>query len=686
MKLLVGLAVFSAIGIAQSDIRGFTAEQAKVQREHERIATAVPDPARLRAYMEKLSAEPHIAGSPASKAVAEYISSELKKMGLDVHLEEFEVLLPYPTKRLLEMTGPTKYVAKMKEPVLAEDSDSGDANQVPTYNSYSASADVTAQLVYVNYGVPEDYEALKKAGIDVKGKIVIARYGKSWRGTKPKVAQENGAIGCLIYSDPHEDGFFQGDVYPKGPFRPLNGVQRGSVMDMPIYAGDPLTPGWASEKGARRLDLKDAATLMKIPVMPISYEDAQALLAALGGAVVPEPWRGALPITYHYGPGPATVHMVTDYDWTSKPIFNVIATIQGVQAKDELVIYGNHHDAWVNGAQDPISGTIVVLETARALAELKKTGWSPRRTIRLALWDAEEFGLIGSTEYAEKHEVELSKALLYLNSDMNGKGALSAGGSPALETFFSQVMRDVLDPVSNSTVLAKSLLRRGKEESAFHLSPLGSGSDYVGFLHHLGVPSINAGFGGEDNGGIYHSIYDSFNWYVKFSDSTFVYGRALAQVMTTAVLRMADAPVVPYEFGPVSKAIRGYVAEMSANKSLDFAALISQVDALDKAAAAYEVVYASASPEAGSKATGSILNAERKLLIGAGLPGRPWYRYSLAAPGLYTGYSAKTLPGIREAYDTKRFDEASSQIAVFTSVLRDYTEAVNEAAKALQAR
>ncbi len=684
MRILAALALSCTLSQAQSYIRGFTAEQAKLQRERERIATAVPDPARLRAYMQKMSAEPHIAGSPASKAVADYAAGLLRDMGLDVKIEEFEALLPYPTKSVLEMTAPTRYVAKLKEPTLPEDSDSGDSNQVRPYNSYAATGDVTAPLVYVNYGIPEDYEVLKKAGIDVKGKIVIARYGKSWRGTKPKVAQENGALGCLIYSDPREDGYFQGDVYPKGPFRPASGLQRGSVMDMPLYVGDPLSPGWASVKGAKKLDRNQATTILKIPVLPISYEDAQPLLAALSGPVVPEPWRGALPITYRHGPGPAKVHMATDYDWTTKPIYNVIATIPGSEAKDELVIYGNHHDAWVNGAQDPVSGAIVVLETARALAELKKTGWTPRRTIQLALWDAEEFGLVGSTEYGEKHQQELSKALLYLNSDTNGKGTLSAGGSPSLETFFAQVMRDVADPLSNSSVLAKSLARKPREEADFHLTPLGSGSDYVVFLHHLGVPSINAGFSGEDNGGIYHSIYDSFHWYLKFSDGNFLYGRALAQVMTTALLRMADAPLIPYEFGPVSKAIRNYVAELSKNKSLDLTAIVTQLNTLDEAAAKYETAFANANPSAAS--TAAVMSAERKLLIKEGLPGREWYRYSLAAPGIYTGYTAKTLPGIREAVEAKRFEEASTQVTALGGILKSYTEAINVATKTLTTR
>ena len=431
MKTALLLFSAAALASAQADIRGFSASEAESERAREAKALAVPDAQKLRTYMERMSAEPHIAGSPQSKAVADYVAGLLREWGLEVKIEEFEALLPYPKSHSLEMTGPVKFTAKLSEPKISEDRDSGDKGQVITYNAYAADGDVSGQVVYVNYGVPEDYERLKKLGIDMKGKIALARYGKSWRGTKAKVAQENGAVGCLIYSDPRDDGYFQGDVYPKGAFRPPDGAQRGSVMDMPLYTGDPLSPGWASEKGARRLPLSEAKTLMKIPVLPISYADAEPMLSNLDGPVAPESWRGALPITYHVGPGPATAHMKVQSDWATRPVYNVIATIPGSSSPDEWVLYGNHHDAWVNGAHDPASGAIAVLETARSLAELRKTGWQPKRTIKLALWDAEEFGLVGSTEWVEKHEAELKdKLVLYLNSDTNGKGDFNAGGSP----------------------------------------------------------------------------------------------------------------------------------------------------------------------------------------------------------------------------------------------------------------
>ena len=655
MKFIAAVLLACTVASAQSDMRGFAPAQAEAQRALEAKALAIPEPQRLRTYLERMSSEPHIAGSPASKAVAEYAVGLMRSWGLDARIEEFEALLPYPTSRLLELTAPVRYRAKLEEPKLAEDRDSSDKGQVPTYNAYAASGDVTAPVVYVNYGIPEDYERLKTLGIDVKGKVVIARYGRSWRGTKAKVAQENGAVACLIYSDPREDGYYAGDVYPKGAFRPPAGVQRGSVVDLPLYPGDPLTPGWASEKGARKLPRDEATSLMKIPVLPISYEDAQPFLAALEGPVAPEQWRGALPITYHLGPGPAVARVKTDFDWTTKPVYNVIATIPGADAPDEWIIYGNHHDAWVNGAQDPGSGAAVVLETARTLSELMKTGWRPKRTIKLALWDAEEFGLIGSTEWVEKHEAELKrKAVLYLNTDMTGKLGFGVGGSPSLHVFMREIVRDVLKP----------------DPLNFAMGPVGSGSDYTPFLHHSGIASVNAGFG--ETGGIYHSIYDSFTWYTRFSDRDFSKGRELAQTMTTAVLRSAQAPVIPFEFRQVATAVRGYLANLALLKELRLGDLQTELRALQSAADRYETTYQKAlqMPQAQSKLNAILIETERVIAPPKGLPGRPWYKHQLMAPGTYTGYSAKTLPGIREAAEAGRWAEANAEAANVAAALR----------------
>ncbi|HET7321247.1 MAG TPA: M28 family peptidase, partial [Longimicrobiaceae bacterium] len=424
----------------QAPIRGFPADALAEQAQREARARAIPNADTLRQQMLLLSERPHEAGTERSRAVAEAILARFRSYGLPAEIERFEALMPRPVSRTLELVGPERYTAVLKEPALPEDKDSDDANQLPTYNAYSADGDVTAELVYVNYGIPEDYEVLDSLGISVKGKIVIARYGHSWRGIKPKVAAEHGAVGCLIYSDPEDDGYYVDDVYPKGPMRPWQGVQRGSVMDMPTYPGDPLSPGWASEEGSRRLSMDEAKTLEPIPVLPISYGDALPLLRNLTGPVAPEDWRGALPITYHVGPGAAKVHLAVKFDWETRPLYDVIATIPGATMPDEWVVYGNHHDAWVNGAEDPIAGQVALDEAARALGTLMKSGWRPARTIVLAAWDGEEWGLLGSTEWAEKHADELKqKGVVYFNSDTNSRGWLGAAGSHSLEEFVREV-------------------------------------------------------------------------------------------------------------------------------------------------------------------------------------------------------------------------------------------------------
>jgi N-acetylated-alpha-linked acidic dipeptidase len=703
MKLLIaGFLSFSLLA-AEKPIRGFPPEQCQKQHQLEQTARSIPEPARIRQYVEHISAEPHHAGSPGSKAVAEYLLGLLKEWGLDARIETFESLLPYPTKRKVILESPVKYVAGLKEPKIPEDPDSGDEGQLPTYNAYSASGDVVAPLVYVNYGVPEDYEVLQKQGIDVKGKIVIARYGKSWRGTKPKVAYEHGAVGCLIYSDPRDDGYFKGDVYPKGPFRPWRGVQRGSVMDMPLYVGDPLSPGWASEKGSRRLSLSEAKTLMKIPDLPLSYQDAIPLLENLGGPVAPEPWRGALPLTYHLGPGPATVRLEVESDSATRPVYDVIATIRGSEFPDQWVIYGNHHDAWVNGAQDPVSGASALLETARTLAEMTKKGWQPKRTIVLAFWDAEEFGLIGSTEWTEKHLPDLDKkAVAYINTDSNGKGWIHASGSQTLEKFMREVLRDVPDPVTSKSLLEVAQSRRDpddedeKPSKEFRLGPLGAGSDYVAFFDHGGIASLNVGISGDSEGGIYHSIYDSFYWYTHFSDADFVYGKALSQVTTTSLLRLADAPVLPFDFAGFSKRVKEYVEDIQklAKKKpgdVDLNRVLVELAKIDESARKYdeELERSMDKIPAASVAKLAHVNellyrSERALTAPQGLPGRDWYKNQIYAPGVYTGYSAKTLPGIREAVEGSRWDEAAQQAKIVAQVLQALNAQIQEATRALE--
>ena len=691
-------------------IRGFTTVDAAPERELEKRLQAVPSPENLREYMRTIAAEPHHAGSAASRKVAEYILGKFKSWGLNASIEQFEALMPYPTDRVVELVEPDKYVAGLKEPVVADDPDSGDAGQLPTFNAYSADGDVTANLVYVNYGTPEDYEQLVKLGVDVKDRIVIARYGRSWRGIKPKVAAEHGAVGCIIYSDPRDDGFFQGDVYGQGAWRPAQGVQRGSVMDMPVYPGDPLSPGWASEPGARRLDRSEAKTLLTIPVLPISYEDALPLLKNLKGPVAPEAWRGALPVTYHVGPGPAKVHLKLAFDWQLRPLYDVIVRIDGAEFPDEWIVEGNHHDAWVNGASDPTSGNVALMETARSLGELLKSGWKPRRTIIIASWDGEEWGLLGSTEWAEKHRDELSKkAVAYINSDSTGKGWLSMGGSHSLEAFINGVAQDVADPRgSGGTVLdAKRarLIEQAADEPArtaikdrpnVAIDALGSGSDYTAFLDFLQIASLDLGFGGDGGGGVYHSIYDSYYWYTHFSDGDFTHSAALSRVIGTVLLRLANADVLPFEFKGTTAALSGYVDDIAkmlpVRGKLDLGPLRTAIKKLNSAAESYEKTLGHLDRLNTDDRTRPQLTAlnetlyrtERAFRYEPGLPKREWFKHLVYAPGLYTGYGVKTLPGIREGAEQNQWDEARSFVPIVVTAVTALTADVERATEMLK--
>ena len=718
-------------------MRGFTTANAKIEREWETKFRAIPDPARMREAMRRLTLRPHHLGSPYGKDNAEWLRAQYASYGVDATIERFDVLFPTPITRVLELVAPTKFTARLDEPVLKEDPTTDQkSEQLPTYNAYSADGDVTAPLVYVNYGVPADYETLERNGVSVKGAIVIARYGGSWRGIKPKVAYEHGAVGALIYSDPRDDGFAAGETYPAGPFRPKDGVQRGSVLDMPTYPGDPLTPDIGAVPGAKRLDRKDAITIMKIPVMPISYADAQPLLSALTGPRAPSAWRGGLPITYRLGPGAARVHLKLTFDWTLKPLYNVIAKLPGSTNPDEWVLRGNHHDGWVNGAEDPISGQVAEMEEARALGELVKQGWRPRRTIIYAAWDGEEPALLGSTEWVEQHQAELrQKGVFYLNTDGNGRGMFSVEGSHSLERFANEVSRDIIDPETNASVGARERASRvvgGNKEartrSDLRIGALGSGSDFTPFLQHVGIPTLNVAFGGEDDGGIYHSIYDSFYWYTHFSDTSFVYGRALAQAAGTMIMRVADADVLPEEFGNLSETARGYIAELKTLREntakeieeinrqlaegafamvndprrptrapkaespapvLNFSPLDNASIALDSAAAKFEKAYAALPAGTASAASLAHVNAlirqsDQVLLLPDGLARRPWYRHSLYAPGYYTGYGVKTMPGVREAIEQKDWKLADAEILRIAAALSRESDLITRAAILLE--
>lgn len=701
---------------------------------------SIPDPARMREYMKRLSARPHHIGSAYGRENAEWILARFKEWGWDAKIESFTVLFPTPKERVLELLEPRKFVASLREPVLPEDPTSNQQDeQLPPYNAFCVDGEVTAPLVYVNYGLPADYERLDRMGISVKGCIVIARYGASWRGIKPKVAAERGAVGCIIYSDPKGDGFSQGDVFPKGPYRPAEGVQRGSVMDMPIHSGDPLTPGIAATENARRLELKDVKTFAKIPTLPISYADAKPLLESLAGPVAPDAWRGSLPLTYKIGPGPAKVHLKLAFNWNLLKINDVVARLHGSTFPDEWIIRGNHHDAWVNGAEDPVSGLMCVLEEARALGALVKQGWRPKRTIIYCAWDGEEQGLLGSTEWAEAHADELkTKAVLYINSDSNGRGYLHVGGSHSLEKFINAVAKEITDPETQMPVWKRlQLLRisnaatideRKELRSAADLKidALGSGSDYTPFLEHLGVASLNLGYGGEDGGGIYHSIYDDFYWYTHFSDTSFVYGRALAQTAGTAVIRAADADLLPFEFMRQASTFARYVddlkkiAKAARDEILDLniqieegvfiatadpretsvppqakevpmflnftpldnalATLTTNAERYQKAAEKSKAV----NPQTLLSINKKLIQSERSLTLADGLPGRPWFTHHIYAPGQYTGYGVKTMPGVREAIEQKKWKEADEQIVRVAKVLENEAEVLRMAAAELE--
>ena len=713
-----------------ASLSGYGASASSTERDWEAKFRALPSTDNLREDMRHLSARPHNVGSPYDKDNAEWILAHFKQWGLDADIETFYVLFPTPKERALELVAPTSFKAKLQEPPVAEDPTSNQqAEQLPTYNAYSIDGDVTAPLVYVNQGVRADYEQLDRMGVSVKGAIVIVRYGGAWRGIKPKVAAEHGAVGCIIYSDPKDDGYSAGDTFPTGAYRPEQGVQRGAVTDT-NYQGDPLTPGYGATKDAKRLPIKDNPQITKIPVMPISYGDAQPLLSAIGGQAVPRDWRGGLPITYHVGPGPAKVHLKVSSNWDIKPIYDVIARIPGSAFPDQWIIRGNHHDAWVNGAEDPISGQVALLEEARSMAELVKQGWKPKRTIIFCAWDGEEPGLLGSTEWVETHQDELrKKAVMYVNSDTNGRGFLGIEGSHTLEHFVNGVARDVNDPETNLTVWKRAQLyliahpgegerQEARNRSDLRIDALGSGSDYAPFLDFAGIASINLGFYGESGGGIYHSVYDDFYWYTHFADTDFVYGRALAQTAGTALMRMADAELLPFDFHNFADTVHTYVGELKkllkdqqteieeTNKEIDegvFSAtadpkkhsvppprkdvppylnfapldnadvtLTASADRFTKAlAAARAKSELSLDPQMLAEINGLLIQSERALTSDAGLPGRPWYKHQIYAPGAYTGYGVKTLPAVREAMEQENWKQAEQQVPVVAKVLED---------------
>ncbi len=728
MKLFL-LVLLAQANIALADtLLGYDEASSKAQRQLETQLDASIDAQEMDGWLKLLSTVPHHAGSQAGKENAEFIAELLESWGYDVEIAEYQVLLPNPKTREIELLSPTQYTASLTEDSLAEDpSTSRRENLLPPYNAFSIDGEVEAELVFVNYGRPEDYEVLERHGIDVTGKIAIAKYGKSWRGIKPKLAGEKGAIGTIIYSDPADDGYGAGDVYPKGPFKNESGVQRGSVMDMPTYPGDVLTPGIGATKNAKRLQRKDATTITKIPVLPMSYRDALPLLAAMDGAVVPTEWRGGLPITYHFGPGPARVRIKAEFNWDMITAYNVIARLEGSRYPDEWVIRGNHHDGWNHGAADPLSGLVVMLAEAKAVAMLAKQGHRPLRTMIYAAWDAEEPGLIGSTEWAEHHADELKKhTVAYLNTDGTSRGFIAIGGSHTLERFFNQVMEDVKDPRSDLSIKERrraadriyaetdKLKDEARDRADLRIYPMGSGSDYTPFLQHLGIAVANMSFYGESDGGSYHTLYDTYEHFTTWGDPGLVYGATLAKVTGRAALRLANAPRLPFEFMGFADNIALYVTELKEladgmrketektnqmisdgiyaaaldpNKTLgpptvqtqvphfNFAPLENALGRLQTAAIGFDAV-AKFSTTTSAEINQLLYTSERLLTRDAGLDGRPWYKHHIYAPGFYTGYGVKTIPGVREAIEQRKYDKVEAQIEIAASVLNRMSERI----------
>jgi N-acetylated-alpha-linked acidic dipeptidase len=660
---------------AQIEIDGFGPERAAAEAQIEKQFLAIPEAARAESNLRHLTSTPHLAGTEASHRVAEWLRDQYRSYGFDAEIESYSVWLPMPREIKLEMVKPKRQNLATPEPPIPGDLDTWTKHVTPDYNDYSPSGDVTAPVVYANYGMADDYRELERLGIGVDGKIVMARYGRGYRGIKALLAEQHHAAGLILYSDPQDDGFAVGDTFPDGPWRPMGGVQRGSILYTQIYPGDPLTPGVPSTPGTPRIVPAEAASLPHVPTMPISAQDAAVILRALDGHHVPHTWQGALPFTYHVGNGHVRVHMKLVMDYRQRPIYDVIAKLHG-SLDDQWVILGNHHDAWVYGAADPNSGTASLLETARALGELVRTGWRPRRTIVICNWDGEEPGLIGSTEWVEQHRTELqSKAVAYINTDVGVTGPnFTASASPSLKDFIRAATRSVPDPITGESVYdawaEHSSTGRTELSGVVRDTPgarvpgeapvgaLGSGSDYSPFFDFAGIPAIDLAFSGDY--GVYHSLYDDFFWMKHFGDPTFAYHVALARVLGILALRLDEAGIVPFDYSDYSSNISRSLEELESHvpqDSNELAALQPVVDASERfsEAASHEAMAMGAlqgttvNPVLANRLSLALADVEQAFLDPSGLVGRPWYKHTIFAPGSYTGYAAEDLPGIAEA-------------------------------------
>lgn len=691
--LLVALTITTPVAFSQNAMDGFSTERALAQRRWEEQFRAIPNPQSAREHLRRLTLEPHIAGTKEDYDTAVYVRDQLRSYGLPAELKEYDVWLNYPkTPSVLELITTRRQRLSTHEAIVSGDPSSSHPKITPLFNGYAASGDVTAPIVYANYGLPNDYDALKKIGVDVKGKIVIVRYGNSFRGVKAKVAEDRGAIGCIIYSDPADDGYMQGDVYPKGPWRPVASGQRGSVQYLFDYPGDPLTPGRPSIPGVPRLKPEEATDLTRLPVQPIAYDVARTILSQLKGPLRPRGFQGGLAFAYHIGgTNDVKVRLKTDMDYKIRKIWNVVARIEGNEEKDRWIVLGNHRDAWVFGAVDPNSGTSAMLEVGRGFGQLLKQGWKPRRTIIFCSWDAEEYGLVGSTEWAEELAGELKeKAVAYLNLDAAVSGPhFGASSVPSLWKFMRAATRDVKDPKTGKTVYQQwqDRARENRPEDEpdsgeARIGPLGSGSDYTPFLQHLGIASTDMGFGGDY--GVYHSAYDSFHWMDQFGDPGFHYHVAASQLWGTLTMRLADAEGLPFDYTDYATQLREFFTEaMNVAKrrnlagGLDEKSMTSAIDDFAKEAEKIEKNRQEAIRDSDraklAKINDALVQAERQFIDPRGLRGRVWYKHQIYAPGFYTGYAAQPLTDFRQALDDRNSTQAKESLERIVEAIKRTT-------------
>ncbi|MFZ3217601.1 MAG: M28 family metallopeptidase [Candidatus Acidiferrales bacterium] len=688
-------------------IRGFAPSRVAAERALEQQLRAIPDPARAESDLRHITSEPHMAGTEASHRMAEWLLAQYRSYGFDAQIVPYSVWLAQPREVRLELTAPEFKALASPEQSFDVDPQTSDKSVLPAFNAYSPSGDVTAPVVYVNYGMQADYRALESMGISVAGKIAIARYGGCYRGIKTKLAEEHKALALIIYSDPEDDGYVAGDVFPNGPWRPMTGIQRGSVEYTEIYPGDPLTPGVAAVPGAKRLAPADAPNLPRIPTMPINSQDAAVILAKLGGPHVPRQWQGGLPFTYHVGPGAAVAHMKLVMDYQQRPLYDVIAKLHGAN-DGEWVVLGNHHDAWVFGAVDPGSGTATMLETARALGELVRAGWKPRRTIVMCEWDGEEPGLLGSTEWVEANGAELqAKAVAYLNTDVGVAGPnFTASATPSLKELLREVTREVQDPHDVRSVYDVWLERAARRQEGPNgvarpnaklvapgeapIDALGAGSDFCPFFDHAGIPSLDAGFNGDY--GVYHSAYDDFYWMKNFGDPTFEYHATLAKILGTMALRLDEADTLPFDYPAYAAEISRAANELAARAAkqeiagADVQAITDAAAQLTASASRASLALqhgadASLAPARQHELNRALVQVEQDLLAPEGLAGRPWFKHTIYAPGSYAGYAAEVLPGVNEALDRRDAATFAREAASLTAALRRASARLDEIAR-----